>query len=127
MNEVTEKLLVQGGEAIAKVMEYVESTESFVVEQAPLLVQEILTYSLFYNGVWSVFWGLAFGGVMYATVKLWRILDTSKNGEDPCFAFMLGLFGGGATLAGFLVCLFTVAKIILAPRLFLMEQLKGLL
>ncbi len=122
MNEQVTTLVEKG---VSKALAYIEQTETFVVEQAPLLVQEVLSYGLFTSLFWSGFWLLLCVGAVIGGVWVWRVIE--KDGGDPRHGFLIILFGGGPTAAGFICNLFTAAKIIFAPRMYLLEQLKELL
>ena len=114
-------------DVLNKALEYVERTAEFVGEQAPLLVQEILNYGLFNALFWAGFWGVAFGAVVYGAVRLYHFAVLHSHDDDGFPGIMLGIFCGGGTLAGCFVCLFKAAKIIIAPRLYLIEKLGDLL
>lgn len=128
-DEVTEEVIVKAVSTVdavfAKALEYVEATESLVVDQAPLLIQEVLTYGFFYASFWCAFWAVLAVAAFVGATWAWRLMV--KNKEDPFPAFLLGLFVGGGTLIGTFVCLFSAVKISVAPRLYLIEQLKDLM
>lgn len=124
MNETLNEVTTRG---IAVALEYIETAESFVVEQAPLLVQEVLTYGLveacisaFITTALAFLFG--FGG--YRLAK-YAMKERCEEG-----AFFAGLSGGGmvigCTVSTF-TDFFTIAKIIFAPRLYLLEKLQSLL
>ena len=122
---MTEELSTLTEQRLVKALAYIEATESFVVEQAPLLVQEVLRYGLFNSLFWAGFWALAFGGVMWCAVKVYKAIHADS--EDPFPGVIVGIFFGGGCLAGFFVCLFDAVKILIAPRLYLLERLDSLL
>ena len=124
MEEQLKELATQG---LSKALEYIETTEAFVVEQAPLLIQEILNYGLAYSAVFLVVWGLfaiACGVVAY---KSCRAVIKSDDGElVPLILVFIGGPGLGF-LVGAVQSLLTIAKITFAPRLYLLQELKSLL
>ena len=122
---MTEELTTLTEQGLAKALAYIEATEVFVVEQAPLLVQEVLRYGLFNSLFWAVFWAVAFSAVMYAAVKVYKMMQ--DGGDDAFFGVAIGIFPGGGCLAGCFVNLFEAAKISIAPRLYLLERLDSLL
>ena len=122
---MTEELSTLTEQGLAKALAYIEATESFVVEQAPLLVQEVLRYGLFNSLFWVGFWAVAFGGVLYVAVKVYKMLVADN--EDPFMGVAISIFPGGGCLAGCFINLFDAVKILIAPRLYLLERLDSLL
>ena len=122
---MTEELSTLTEQGLAKALTYIEATESFVVEQAPLLVQEVLRYGLFNSLFWAVFWAVAFGGVIWCAVKVHKMMQ--GDGDDAFLGVAIGIFPGGGCLAGCFGNLFEAAKISIAPRLYLLEKLDSLL
>ena len=122
---MTEELTTLTEQGLAKALAYIETTESFVVEQAPLLVQEVLRYGLFNALFWTGFWLVAFSAVMWSAVKVWKMLG--EDGDDGFVGVVIAIFPGGGCLAGCFANLFDAAKIIIAPRLYLLEKLDSVL
>lgn len=132
MNETAQQLITDAG---AKVLEYLEATEGFAVEQAPLLAQEIVRYGIWWHGGLACVFAVSF--LMAAVVFLWAIRGTVKNkwtGDGQwCVkdAYIIGcalsgvwmVIGLSVTLAE-MSCLL---KALLAPRLYIIEQISGLL
>lgn len=58
MDEKAEELITQ---AAQKVLDYLEATEGFVADQAPLLAQEIIRYGVWSHGALALLF-LTFGG-----------------------------------------------------------------
>jgi hypothetical protein len=128
MNEVTEKLLTHGEAAFAKALEYVEATESFIVEQAPMLVQEILAYNLAYSVFWCVFCVAVVSGVVWGGMQWFKAWKT--HGDDIDLLFIPWMITGlvaTAPLMGVFSHVLRILKITFAPRLFLLEQLRYLI
>ncbi len=111
-------------EALSKALEYIERTESFVVEQAPLLVQEVLNYGFVFHLFWtlfSLFFVVGIGYGIYKWIRAWVKSDVfDKDGYIP---IMIGLFGVGIPLAFLCENMFVLAKIVVAPRLYLLSEL----
>lgn len=122
---MTEELTTLTEQGLAKALAYIEATESFVVEQAPLLVQEVLRYGLFNSLFWAGFWAVAFSGVLWSAVRMYKLLY-NENG-DELVGVAVGIFPGGGCLAGCFINLFVAVKILIAPRLYLLERLDSLL
>lgn len=135
--ELQEKLEESGVELISWLETTAKSTEGFMVEQAPLLIQEVLLYYTWYYGIFTGLGVLLvlFGVFsVYCGIKKTERLETKNNGmfdseppmSDQEFC-VVGVFfilaGTGVTLYNTLILL----KVILAPRLFLLEQLSEIL
>ena len=128
--EVIEKVASMSDTAIAKALADVDATESFVVEQAPLLVQEILNWGFAENLIHGVLWGVFGAGLMYGTCKAVRFLDKSDNRDSDIAISFVVIFGGGGSVLSLIgsFCYFlTMVKIIVAPRLYLLETFSDLL
>ena len=89
----------QAKEVIAKVLEYLEATEGFAVEQAPLLAQEIVRWGVWSNGAMAA-GCLILSTVAYFTAKLsWKkIVLLEDNSRAFCerdgFSLLLGIASG---------------------------------
>ena len=79
-DEVVAKVASMSDAAFSKALEYVESAESFVVEQAPLLVQEILAWGFAENLIYAVIWGLFGSALLFAVVK--GAIALNKTDDD---------------------------------------------
>ncbi len=124
MEEQLKELATTG---LSKALEYIETTEAFVIEQAPLLVQEILTYGLAASCLSAAILLALASGFGYGT---YRAVKAAIKDEADEAAFILGLLGGGISIGctiGLVSEAFTIAKIIFAPRLYLLQELKALL
>ena len=124
MDEQLKELTTAG---LSKALEYIETAEGFVVEQAPLLVQEILAFGMAEACITAVILVVLASGLGYGTYRLVKV--AVKDGAEEA-AFIIGLLGGGASigsLIAFFSEVFTIAKITFAPRLYLLQELKELL
>lgn len=127
MNERAEQLITDAGE---KVLEYLEATEGFAVEQAPLLAQEIVRWGVWGNGLLFLA-GIVIIGLGVVTSIISARAFRSAGGSDAEF---LRFFG---SLACSGVCLIfgsigishisAVLKAFIAPRLYILEQIGSLL
>jgi hypothetical protein len=117
--------------SLLKVLQWIEQTKDFAVEQAPLLAQETLRY-----GLWTYSAGATLGVVFLACAAfMWVLFVREVNreakrksyGEEVCgpIIFVASI----ATLAGVITCVLNMVgmlQIYLAPRLYLLEQFAGL-
>ena len=123
MNETLSTLTEQG---LAKALSYIEATGTFVVEQAPLLVQEVLAYGLASSIMAALIFSVMGVAMGYGTYR-----GCKAANEDDCdeAALLIGILGGG-TVIGLAIALvqdaFVIAKIVFAPRLYLLETLSDL-
>ena len=125
MNEKAEQLIIDASE---KVLAYLEATEGFAVEQAPLLAQEIVARGVWWNGLW-LFTGYSMFLVL-AALSLHHGRETS-DWDGPTPHSVLSIAFGGCAFFAFTVSTVRVlpdfVKALVAPRLYIIEQIGGLL
>lgn len=127
MDEEAQELVKKAGE---KVLAYLESTEGFVAEQAPMLAQEIVRYGIWSNGI------VAFTtlGIVVAYILVTRkfipramqMVKDEKEEEIIPFVLMLGFMVFGGIASSFLLyngigSMNLAMKAIIAPRYYLLE------
>ena len=101
-----------------KIVAALESGVDFASEQAPLLIQEVLTYYLVTNSIWTIFF------ILVTIYLIKPIRHFNAKGDDAIFAFSLMFI---FSLLFSLYCAFNVIKILVAPRLFLIQKLAEIL
>lgn len=129
MNDQQQQLV---NESLETVLRWAEATEGFAVEQAPLLAQEIVRYGIISNAVAIVIallialppviisWRCGVGN------DVWKSEPTSR--AVACIVF--GLFGFVASIHMLATASNSIPSLIkasLAPRLYILEQISGLL
>ena len=123
MNERAEQLITDAGE---KVLEYLEATEGFAVEQAPLLAQEIVR--------WGIWWNIAeglIGAALCAVTIRWarKTWDARESADTP--ALEIGAVVAFCTVPFYVFFVGSSAAVVLkaliAPRLYILEQIAGLI
>lgn len=147
---ITEKL----NSALGKVGEWVEATESFAMDQTPLLIREIIYFEVASNGFWllvgvvGILWGwfawrwshhnaLNRLAAIEAHDDLLKFLGRKmhKSTTDTCdvvFSFShyaVPISGIATTVLGVIFVfanVMDVLKPLVAPRLFLIEYFRGL-
>ena len=94
-------------------------TKNFIVEQAPDVAQQLLAYHLVTNSIGAVL--VLLFTVVFAHLVRWYYKAESAEGVlVMAIAFTVSVC--------FLIeCLTSLAKVILAPKIFLIEYLGGLL
>lgn len=123
MNEKAQELINQAGE---KVLAYLEATEGFAMEQAPLLAQEVLSWGLWYYSSGFIGW-VALSILLFVAGNVFRQaildpIDTHYQADKDLF--MVAIIAVAALpLTGALACMTLVVKILVAPRLYIIEQI----
>ena len=130
MNEQIEDRLIA---SMDKVFEWVESAESFTVEQAPLVAQEIIRWEIVRGG-FGVVAGiilLVFGYIFFrAYIKIKKLADDSH----PSFTYritpisedVLSVSGPSMVLVGSLLISLSglsLTHALVAPRLVILEKI----
>lgn len=121
-------------EVVEKLLGYIETTESFVVEQAPLVVQEILIEP-WLETLYSIPLLLISISICYCSVKLFSIgvnePDQSPKGvfyvSSSALLCISGLFGFIKFGIILLVGIRDVLSATFTPRLYIIEYLKDIL
>lgn len=104
----------------------VEKGGEFVATQAPLLAQEILAYGLAYHGVWfGVVLIILVGSVGLFIRSTWELM---RGETDDWFGGVVAssIFGS-VSLIFLVINLLAILKIVYAPRLYLLQIVKGLI
>lgn len=121
--EITHKLQEQ----LIGLLEWLDQAAEFVVEQAPLLVQELLTYhtlaGFYYVG------GLVLITLLFAGIALGSQLRYDKTGSEGAeilgmTSVIFGLISLTCSIIAGSVWIPIIVKIKYAPRMFLMEYLR---
>lgn len=124
MTETDQKL----AESIDTMMAWMEQGKSLASEQAPLVVEEIIQYTMGEAVLWLIICTVA----LVAARRFYGVLRKRKaNRTDPMEDDDLGWFGlilvTVISTALWLNFLTLLVKVIIAPRLVILDALKGLL
>ena len=113
---------------LPKVLKFVESSAEFVVDQVPLLVSEILNYNLVREGALSLL------GLTFLVIGLWSCKEMRREyakdeplGDKVVVLSIVSL--AGIILGCIIFCshILGAAKVLLAPRLYVIDYLRGIL
>lgn len=107
---------------VISMLELLKTTKDFVVSQAPDVVREILVYSLWNSLLWA---SLNLIGVIIA-IYFYKKVSKAKCTDDRSLGGFISAVIGIVFFMGFVSNLNYVAKIKLAPKLFLIEYLSEL-
>ena len=112
-------------EVVQKVLNWLDSTEGFVVEQAPLLAQEVLAFG------WTMAWVCGIAGVLIigagVGIVVWGRKPIAAITDDEFFVWLIGIVVLLCGIALSCFSIFDLVQITLAPRLYLLEELSKLL
>lgn len=115
-------------ESMDKVLGYVEQGADFAVEQAPLVAQEIVTWGIAEGVISVVVATPLLCVVVFVLKRIWtRKEDRHFDEIDAAFATFFTLLAGVLPAILFCTGLFQAAKALLAPRLYILEQIGRLL
>lgn len=98
-------------------------TKTFVMEQVPDVVKQLITYNIATDIFWISFWIVASGVWGYILKKLWPAKKEHYYGDDP--RVPLTLASVVIWLIAIIVTLvlgFDLLKLTLAPKVWLMEH-----
>ena len=122
---MNEELKNQLSQFLAKALDVANKGIDTAGEQIPLVLQEIIYWQISSNTIFFAF-GIIFLLVSY---KIFCKIDLNKDFEDPLLIMpkIMALIVTGVFSVAFIACLFDLVKALVAPRLVILEYLKGLL
>ncbi|WDI44761.1 hypothetical protein [Bremerella sp. P1] len=128
MDEQVKERLV---DSLDKVMQWAEGAEEFVLEQAPLVAQEIVAWK-FYEGLC---WGIVLATVIVAVltaaaIACWVIISNSEDSEGKVFAVFPPLFAAFPIVPATVClaqCVVQSVQACVAPRLVIIDYLSQLM
>lgn len=128
MSDEMKKLLQ---EALASLLDSVRAGASFAQQQMPLLVQEKLRYELWRSAGWAILVLAGAGLVAYLCMQLRRRARRDPNKSDREEMLIVG-WGFGVVLPTVMVLisldyLQKMLKIIVAPRVYILDWLRSLI
>ena len=128
MNEQVQQLVTDASE---KVLAWLDATEGFAIEQAPILAQEIVRFGLWQHGIYAVAClGVVLGSFLFAGLSFTKrpceflIKHTDGAGYIVLILLFIPIVVGGVDGVQHAVEFLKAAT---APRLYILEQIGGLL
>jgi len=118
-----------GQEAIGEIIEWTKGAKDFVTEQAPLLVQEVLAWGFWYYFIWAAFCATAILVGMFGIYSIMRCYFTKPaESRDGDFLGATAVVSAATLvpLVFFCLNLIWMLKIVIAPRMYLLEYLSKL-
>ena len=117
--------------AMAEMVEGLHKAGDFVIEQAPLLIQEFLTFAKYNHWVWVGVGALLAVGCPLLARYGYRVYQRSDGGSDPeAFGFCTMIGSSIASVVGLAILgfnLYWAIMVTVAPRVYLLYEMKGLL
>ena len=111
---------------IAGVVEYIKQGADFVKEQAPLFIQEYLTFKTYLLLFWeTILLAVVVGGVLFGIKSIKKSKD-AEDYSDEDFYITASIISIGIAIAcfiGLICCSEELVKVIFAPRVFLVDHL----
>ena len=123
--EILEQLGKLGVDGMKEISAWVEGAKDFVVEQAPLICQEIVARGTVNAIIWLISWIILFGVagylMFYSKKKRLSAHGDEEDGYTILFVFtIMGLFG---FFVGIMYQTYMICYIRLCPRLYVLEEL----
>lgn len=109
-----------------KIVEALKSGIDFASEQAPLLIQELLTYYTIYHSIWAIFGFIFLCIIIYIGYKIFKVEGFDVDEPDDWGILLFLALVSILPTAIFTVNLMNVIQITVAPRLYLLEKLTSL-
>ena len=129
----TSELETRLQESLGTVLEYVEKAAGFAADQAPLLVQEIISWGIVYNIAIAIFAAIIATCSWYLVHRVTHACITTGNSysswskyEAMAVSVIAGLFAFVPVSIVVIDHTMKAAKAIVAPRLYVLDILSGL-
>jgi hypothetical protein len=121
-------------ETMRELLSFVKESKEFVVEQAPLVAQEIIKWGIIGNiyelSAWIIVLVVSIITMRYVIIYIKANCD--ETGKEP-FIFLSGILafvavvGGFMSVLGVFCCVNNLFFIYSAPRLYLIQTISGML
>ena len=132
--EIAESVVPNLNQGLEKLLEWAQAAEGFAIEQAPLLVSEILTWGVVKHSTYLAIWTMVSLGFLAWAFWLGKSQsqrpESTHCGFDQNDAKILQRFVVAAAAAALflstIVNMPVIVNIYFAPRLYLIQQLSDL-
>lgn len=113
---------------LSGILDYVKQGADFIKEQAPLFIQEFITYKMWTYSFWIIMSIVVSIICVFVFKKSHKRFEDSSSYEAEQYFMLMGvsLLIIGAMLIPFCYCTTELIKLYFAPRYFLMEHLLSL-
>lgn len=109
-------------EILKKLLEYAESTASFIGEELPEIFRQVVSYGMLRSFIFCL---PMLGMIIFGVAGVKVIGDEEDTGEFNNFLFLAAIFlviGGGIGLYYGVV---DILKALMAPKLYILDYLRG--
>lgn len=135
LSEVQQRLFMYSDKILGWAEEATSKGSSFVSEQTPILIQEVINYYTFYYGFWVFLSLILFLIALSGAIYVWRSsLDWDYIDGDgdalpsrKSVVFIASVIIEIVSAIMFFNTFFVFLKIIISPRLFLIEKLADII
>lgn len=113
---------------LAGIIDYVKQGADFVSEQAPLFIQEFITYKIWFYSFWIIMSVVISIICAFIFRKGYKLSQDNNSYNDELYCVMM-FISGFMILTMFIVlccCSEALIKVYFAPRYFLVDQLLSL-
>ena len=110
-----------------ELIEALKSGIDFMGEQAPLFIQELMSFYIWHHTVWMVVGLMSFGATLGLFFWLKKKNEEGSHWDDWGFGMALSFLPMTGALILFITQLLQLIKVMVAPRLYLIEALSRLL
>ena len=113
-------------EAYESLLTNLTTIQDFVIEETPIVLQQVLAWEFAVNLIWFIIGLVLLITVIVVIVTLMKQAIKENNDEAPLIILILGIFVGIFPL---IIVISTIdwLKILIAPKIFLIEYLSNLI
>jgi hypothetical protein len=132
MSEATDNVLNTADQALQMLVSTAASAQEFILAEVPEVIQQLLTWELFHNGGWALIWVCAALFCFRSHRKglaIYRDPDDRRDEDNftcgfPMVGGVFGVIAFGLVSISFIM---TAVKILVAPKLYLLQYAASLL
>ena len=114
-------------ELAQELLSIVQSSKSFVVDEVPEVIYQILTFKFYENLIYGLIWSTVMITCLFLARKLWKRAKADKVNEEWWYSGSAGCYAAaGIILPSHMGYYIDVVKITVAPKLYVLEFLLGI-